>query len=148
MEELMVVGWMLFSIYVLVLLAIMADLWSGVRKAKARGELRTSTGYRRTVDKIARYYNALIVLTIMDGLQVFGIWYLDGYYGYKIPIFPIVTLLGAIGICVIEFKSIYEKSEEKTKEEIKSLANLLESLLKSGVSREEIAKAVDKYLNK
>lgn len=147
MEELAVVGLMLCSIYVLVLLAIMADLWSGVRKAKERGEMRTSTGYKRTVDKIARYYNALVALTIIDGLQMYGIWYLDSYYGYKIPVFPIVTLIGAIGLALIEFKSIYEKSEEKTKKDVSSLANLVQTLVKSGVSREEISKAVDKYLN-
>lgn len=34
MEKIVVTLWITFGIYVLVLLAILADLWSGVRKAK------------------------------------------------------------------------------------------------------------------
>lgn len=36
MEKIIVVLWITFFIYVLVLLAILADLWSGVRKAKKK----------------------------------------------------------------------------------------------------------------
>ena len=43
--------------YITILALILADLWSGVRKAKKRGEFRTSDGYKRTIDKKARYYN-------------------------------------------------------------------------------------------
>lgn len=38
LEELFVIGWMLFGIYIEVFIMILADLWSGVRKAKVRGE--------------------------------------------------------------------------------------------------------------
>jgi hypothetical protein len=34
MEKIIVTLWITFGIYLMVLLAIMADLWSGVRKAK------------------------------------------------------------------------------------------------------------------
>jgi hypothetical protein len=34
LDELFVVAWILFGEYLLVLMAVMADLWSGVRKAK------------------------------------------------------------------------------------------------------------------
>ena len=66
LNELFVIAWMLFGIYMLVLLLIGADLWSGYRKAKAR----TSYMLRKTVDKIARYYNALLALTFVDCMQM------------------------------------------------------------------------------
>lgn len=113
MNEIIVILWMLFGIYVAVLLLIGADLWSGVRKARRRHEVRTSKGYRQTVQKIARYYNMLMALTVMDAMQMGGVWYLDTFYGHAIPLLPVVSLLGAIGIGCIEIKSIYEKADQK-----------------------------------
>ena len=57
-------------IYLCVFGAIVMDLWAGVRKARRRHELRMSNGYKRTVDKIARYYNMLLVVSIMDALLI------------------------------------------------------------------------------
>ena len=48
MEKIFVTLWILFGIYILVLVMIMADLWSGLRKAKNNGEMRTSYGYKRS----------------------------------------------------------------------------------------------------
>jgi len=36
MEKIIVTIWITFGLYMMVLLAIMADLWSGVRKAKKK----------------------------------------------------------------------------------------------------------------
>ena len=44
--------------YLLVLCAVLADLASGLRKARQRGETRRSKALRRTVEKLATYYNA------------------------------------------------------------------------------------------
>lgn len=114
-DKLIVVLWILFSEYILVFLAMMADLWSGVRKAKQRGDRRTSYGYQRTVAKASRYYNMMIALTVIDAMQIVGVWYLSTFYNWTIPIFPIVTLIGAVGIGLIEIRSIYEKAEDKAK---------------------------------
>ena len=40
---------MMVAEYVLVLAAVLADLWSGLRKARRRGEARRSEALRRTV---------------------------------------------------------------------------------------------------
>ena len=82
------------------------DFWSGIRKAKKNNIVRSSYGFRRTVEKIKEYYNAMTALTIIDAMQVSVIWYLETYYQYSIPMFPFVTLLGAIGLSFIEIKSI------------------------------------------
>ena len=37
-------------VYFLVLIAIFLDLWAGVRKAKQRGEFRSSFGLRKSVE--------------------------------------------------------------------------------------------------
>lgn len=143
----MTVVWMLFGIYLMVLLLIGADLCSGVRKAEKRGEAKSSYAYRKTIDKIARYYNALIALTVVDVLQMGGIWYLDNYYDYHWPVFPLITLCGAIGIGLVEIKSIFEKAEDKVKFEYQQVGILASELAKSKADPAEIAKAIVDYMN-
>ena len=136
-EEVFIVAWIVFGLYMLVFMVVGADLWSGVRKAKRRGEVRSSYGFKRTVDKLARYYNLLIALTVVDCMQMGGVWYLDGYYGYHIPIFPVITLIGAIGLGCIEVRSDYQQ-----------VLMLAGEIAKHRTDPEEIAKAVVDYINK
>lgn len=147
LNELFIVGWMLFGIYIELFVMILADLWSGIRKAKMRGEIRSSYGYRKTINKVARYYNALIALTVIDAMQLGGVWYLDNYYECKIPIFPIVTLVGAIGMSLVEIRSIYEKSDEKVKEDYKGLATLVAEIAKHKSDPAEMVEAFEEYMN-
>jgi hypothetical protein len=95
--------------YTGVLLAIIADLASGLRKARAKRIPHTSRALRRTVDKIARYFNALFALTILDGMIIAGIVYLRTTDVATFPIIPIFSMLGAIALTIIEIKSICEK---------------------------------------
>lgn len=143
-NHIFVILWMLFGLYSLVLIAIMADLWSGVRKAKSLGKARTSYGFKRTVDKIARYYNTLIALSVVDTMQMGGVWYLDGYYGYAIPILPIITLVGAIGIGLIEIKSIYEKAEDKV--QMESIGKMAGRIIANKEDLVEVAKAIADFM--
>lgn len=147
LNEIVTVGWMLFGIYLGLFIMILADLWSGVRKAKKRGEIRSSYGYKRTIDKIARYYNALIALTVIDCMQMAGVWYLTCYYCWTVPIFPLVTLIGAIGMCAVEIKSIYEKADEKVKDDYQDVALLVAEIAKHKTDPSEVAAAVIEYLN-
>lgn len=110
-EKLMPMFWFCAFIYVCVFLAIACDLWSGVRKAKKRNEVRTSYGYKRTVDKIARYYNMLIVISIMDSMLIIS----NINSLFSLPVFPYLTLVGGLFLCFVELKSIFEKAEDKVR---------------------------------
>jgi hypothetical protein len=146
MEKIITNLWILFSLYMLVFAAMMADLWSGVRKAKHLGLARTSFGLRRTVDKIARYYNMLIALSIVDLMQGTAVWYLDTYYDCNIPLFPFVTLLGAIGLVFIEIKSIYENANKNSQAKINDTLALTHSVLADKGNINEIIKDFLEYL--
>lgn len=148
LDELFVVAWMLFGILLTPLFFIAFDFWAGTRKAKQRGEPLMSDKYKRTVDKVARYYNALLALVVVDCMQMAGIWYLDNYYDYHIPIFPFITLLGAFGVAAIEVKSIYEKAEDKERREMEQVATLVTEIAKHRIESTEIARAVVEFLNK
>jgi len=144
-DHIYTVSAMLFGIYILVLFAIIADLWSGLRKAKKRCEIKSSYGFKKTVDKLARYYNALFALTIIDVMQMVAVWYLDTFYNYTFPIMPIVTIFGAIGIGIIEVKSIYEKAEDKT--QFEHMGQLAGRVIANKDDLTEIGKAIADYMN-
>lgn len=121
---------LIFLLYVGVLLSVIADLVSGVRKAKMRGEARTSAALRRTIDKLVRYYNALFAMTVIDVMQMAAVIYLRYVESVEIlPVLPLFTLIGAVGEALIELKSIYEKAEQKEKKEYREAADILKKLL-------------------
>lgn len=132
------------SQYVLVLMAVIADLVSGVRKAKQRGETRRSAALRRTIDKIARYFNALFALSIIDMMQMGAIFYLR-YLEHcsSIPLFPLFTIIGALGMALIEVKSIFEKAEEKEQNDMKDALSLLSKL----ASNPQLHSLLEKHIN-
>ena len=146
MEKIIVLLIILFSLYILILFMIGLDFWSGIRKAKKNNIVRSSYGFRRTVEKIKEYYNAMTALTIIDAMQVSVIWYLETYYKISIPMFPFITLLGAIGLSAIEVKSIYEKAEDKQR--FHEAGTLITSIAKNRTDIEEISKSVAEYLQK
>jgi len=90
-------------IWVLVGIAVAVDLISGVRKAKQRGEIRTSYGLRRTVDKALRYYSLMIIAFLFDCIITFYVQY------------PVATFVFAAFLFAIELKSIWENADTKTK---------------------------------
>lgn len=123
--------WILATVvaeYFLVLAAAAADLASGLRKARRRGETTRSRALRRTVDKLARYYNVLIVLTVVDAMQITAAVFLRTVEGYDVPTIPVFTLIGSLGMAFIEVKSIFEKGNDKEKQQLAELVSLLESI--------------------
>ncbi|HAY3553735.1 TPA: hypothetical protein JSQ58_000352 [Elizabethkingia meningoseptica] len=145
MEKIIICVWVAFSLNVEVFLIVMADLWSGLRKAKKNRVVRSSYGLRRTVDKLGRYYNIMFPLLVLDAMQITAIWYLEEFYGYKIPLFPFISLIGAIGLSIIEIKSIYEKAEDKQR--FHEAGALITSIAKNRTDIEQIAKEVQEYMN-
>lgn len=136
---------MLAIIYVLVLVMIFLDLWSGIRKARQRKEFCSSYGYRETIKKIAQYYNTLFVITAIDAVQMLAIWQLNQQGGHSLPVIPLLTFGGAFFIGLIELKSIYEKAEDKEKARAAETAALLGKALKDRDAQEIVA-AVVKHL--
>lgn len=134
---------MLAVIYALILCVIFLDLWSGVRKAKARGECRNSFGFRKTVDKISKYFNMILVITIIDAVQMLAIWQLNQQITYNFPIIPILTFGGAIFVGFIELKSIYEKNEDKEKAKFQDAAKLASLILKNKDTKEALTAFMD-----
>lgn len=130
----------LLCLYVATLMLVLCDLWSGVRKAKLRGEYRSSFGFRKTVTKLTSYYNLQCVLTIVDVLCALVI--INGEY--SIALFPYFTLLGVFFVAFIEIKSIYEKADKKQKTRTEDALN---TLIKIVHNKDDIARVLEALKN-
>lgn len=99
--------------WLLVSIAIVIDLISGYKKAKERGEARTSYGLRRTVTKAVLYYALMLFAFMFDCI---------GTFFYPLPY---VTFIAAAFLIFIEGRSILEKAHDKDKRKLnKSLEEL------------------------
>ena len=126
-------------LYFVVLVFVALDLWSGIRKARKRGEYRSSRGLRRTVEKISKYYNMLLVVSLIDCLLILAAWELNIQVSTHIPMLPFCTFVASIFIGFIELKSIYEKNEAKEKARIAETAEILAKLIKDNGGSKELA---------
>ena len=123
------IAWLLGIVaaeYILVLLAVLADMVSGIRKARARGDATRSRALRRTVDKLARYYNVLIVLSVVDAMIIVAGFFARVVEGYDVPTLPLFTLIRSDAIAAIGVKSALEKSSVKAYEDINILISFLQ----------------------
>jgi hypothetical protein len=105
-------------LYACVFVSVLIDLFFGVKRAIRQKIVRTSFGYRRTITKLTSYFGLMLMLSIAD---------IAASVIFKMPYF---TVLGAIGIIIVEGKSVFENitEEEKSIEEIqKVLLKLIEN---------------------
>ena len=72
-----------------VLLSVLADLVSGVRRARREGQSCTSRGLRRSVAKLSSYFLSLFCLTVVDGMIVAAIITLSSLGKSFLPPFPL-----------------------------------------------------------
>ncbi len=131
---------------VVVLFAMMLDLVSGLYKAKLRGEIRSSWGLKRTLSKFIAYEGGMLIAAGVDLLmhlsRLVDLFGLDAIYGV-----PVITCLVGIFLCVVEFISIREKADKKTKKEMADAAELLVKMLDNDTFKEMFKLAIDQQNN-
>ena len=113
---------------VVVLFAMSIDLASGLYKAKLRGEIRSSWGLKRTLSKFIAYEGGMLIAAGVDLLmhmsQLAHLFGLEAIYGI-----PVITCLVGVFLLVVEFISIREKADKKTKKEMEDAAVLVAKML-------------------
>lgn len=129
--------------YIVALGLIFADLWAGVRKAKQRGEYRTSDGLKRTVGKINKYFAMHFAMTLVDAVQISLLYMLYHEYGYDIPMLPVFTLIGVLYEAYVEIKSIMEPADIKERKQQEDFKRLLQQVLSEGGLRERVIKIIE-----
>ena len=123
-------GGLMLLCYIIILGFIFCDLQAGIRKAKKRGEYKTSDGYKRTIEKIAKYFNMAFALSLIDFLQLALIFFLYHFYGTDIIMAPWFTFLALGYIGFVEIKSIWEPADIKEKKQQQQYRRAILALIK------------------
>lgn len=103
----------------LVFVAMLIDLFTGLMKAKRKGELTTSSGLRKTASKATKYFLPILSCACIDLL-------LCAFPIYTVPFFTIVF---AVYCMLCETKSVMENT--RTKSEIKDTARAIVKIIKT-----------------
>lgn len=128
------------------LLFIGLDYWSGIRKAKKRGDAIRSNKMKRTVDKVARYYNAILAMVVLDCIQISAFLFLHIYNNWAPYTFPLFTLIGVMFVAAIEIKSIVEPADAKESMELREVTELAKAIAEHKNDPKELAKDIAEYL--
>lgn len=108
----MAVIYKVLGLYAVVVLATIVDLIAGIRKSRKNGiKITHSYGFRKTLNKLAKYFNLLLAANTLDaGMIISGI---PQYHG--LPMLPYVTAFMTMILCIVEGYSVWEKDEDKGK---------------------------------
>ncbi len=126
---------------IMVLIAMMADLASGLYKARMRGEFTKSELLKRTGSKFLLYEGSMLIALCIDILIHFThLWEHVGFPTVTADL-PLVSFVSAIFWCVVEGLSIREKAEDKTRVKIKEAEHILSLLAVNN----DLAKVVEAF---
>ena len=121
----------------IVFMAMIVDLVSGLYKAKQRNEIRSSWGLKRTLSKFIMYEGGMVIAAGIDLLiflsKLFVLFHLDVLQGV-----PIITCVVGIFLLIVEFLSVREAADEKTKTEMSRVATAAATL----VNKDDLVTAI------
>lgn len=121
-----------------IFLAMGVDLGCGLAKATQRGEMKSSWGLKRTLNKFIQYEGGMLIAVGIDVLlQIGKIW-----HAFGIEVFigiPLITCIIGIFLLLVEILSMRERADEKTKTEIRRGQDFVENYL----TRKDIKEIID-----
>ena len=123
----------IFMCCVLVIVACLIDLWTGIDAAKKNKEKIRSKALRRTVTKILDYLRVIVFGVLIDVLGLAFTWY----------VMPYVAIVCTLGILIIEGKSVIENFHKK-KSSAAQVVDIIEAIVDAtdNETAEKIIKAI------
>lgn len=109
-----------------VLISILIDLYFGIQKAKKLNELRSSEGYKRSIEKFRLYYATMAFAFIFDALIPISF-----FFQFPLSAIPFISILGAVALILTEYKSVREKGDQKLRRKTEASAMQIIELLKN-----------------
>lgn len=103
LPKLYLFGAIFFAACLLVIAAIMLDLWDGIYTARRTGQRVHSHRLRVTIAKIGEYFRLIAVGALVDCLGSLFSFY---------PL-PIITILFGAGLIIVELKSMLEHARRR-----------------------------------
>lgn len=123
----------IFVCFVLVVVACLIDLWTGVDAARKNREKIKSRILRRTVAKILDYLRVVVFGVLIDVLGLAFPWYS----------IPYAALIVTLGILLIEGKSVIE-NYQKSRSSAAKVVDMIQTIVECGDNdtAEKIIKAI------
>ena len=115
----------IFICCVVIIVAVLLDLSTGVSAARKNGETIKSRILRRTITKILDYLRVLLFGVMIDVLGLSFTWYSA----------PYCAILVAVGVVLIEAKSVLE-NYNKSKSAARQLPNILGQIIEAATDED------------
>lgn len=125
------------GLWLLVIVAVLIDLWDGVMTARQLGKKIHSHKLRITINKMGEYWRIMLLGFVFDFIGVIFPW-----YGY-----PYLSILICVGIVLIEIKSVYEHAKRR-KSKASELPDIISDVIKTASKPEAeaiIKRIIDHY---
>lgn len=123
----------IFLCCILVIVACLIDLWTGIDAARKNKERIKSKALRRTVAKILDYLRVIVFGVLIDVLGLAFPWYA----------IPYLAIICTLGILIIEGKSVLENFQKK-KSSAAQIVDVIETIVNctDNETAEKIIKAI------
>ena len=123
----------IFMCCMLVIVACLIDLWTGIDAAKKNKEKIRSKSLRRTVTKMLDYLRVIVFGVLIDILGLAFPWY----------VIPYLAVICTLGILIIEGKSVLENFHKK-KSSAAQVVDIIEAIVEAtdNETAEKIIKAI------
>ena len=108
----------IFLCCILVIVACLIDLWTGIDAARKNRERIKSKALRRTVAKILDYLRVIVFGVLIDILGLAFPWYA----------IPYLAIICTLGILIIEGKSVLENFQKK-KSSAAQIVDVIETIV-------------------
>lgn len=102
----------------MVIFAILLDLWDGVHTAKKTNQKIHSHKLRVTIEKMSEYWRFILIGFLVDMLGCFLSFYM----------LPFVTVLFGAGLITVEAKSMFEHAHRR-KSHTSQLPNIIKNIV-------------------
>jgi hypothetical protein len=126
------------GLWLLVIIAVLIDLWDGVMTARQLGKKIHSHKLRITINKMGEYWRIMLLGFVFDFIGVIFPW-----YGY-----PYLSILICVGIVLIEIKSVYEHIKRR-KSKATELPAMIQKVIEvaSSDEAEKVIKEIVKHFD-
>lgn len=118
------------GLWLLVIFAVLIDLWDAIYTARQLGKKIHSHKLRMTINKMGEYWRIMLLGFVFDLIGVVFPFY----------VYPYLSVLICVGIVLIEIKSVWEHAR-KRKSQVVEIPNIIEEVIKA-TNKPEAEKAI------
>lgn len=123
------------TVCLIVIVAIMLDLWDGVHTAKKTNQKVHSHKLRVTISKMSEYFRFMMIGFLVDCIGM-----LFSFYAL-----PFVVLVFGVGLIIVEAKSMFEHASRR-KSHARKLPHIIQSIIDCAQDK-DAHKIIDEITN-